>query len=356
MKIAVVTRSYNQLIGGMETTTQNLCRGLVKAGHDVTVITSKSSDGCYGETIDGVHIFYAPKGKLGRHSNQFQEFVQQELTYGFDIIHVESASLRFKPKQPYVVRMHGTSIGEIKTAFKTLSFRSPLTIINQFINYPIVNKMVGGANAVVALTDKMAADLKKEYSPKKVKVIYNGVDTNVFKPSEPTNGKVILYVGRLIPEKGYQKVIELMPEIRERVPNTTFLIVGGKAHQKSNVEGVHFLGPIKHEFLPAVYNSTDIFVLPTDREEGMPMTVLEAMACGKTCVTTSKVNVVSSGWDGYVIDDPHNFKETLIELLQEDGVRNIKGKNARQTVLEKYSVDKMVADHVKLYEEVLENA
>lgn len=145
-------------------------------------------------------------------------------------------------------------------------------------------------------------------SPQQIEVVGNGVDTVRFAPQDraacrralgiPAEAQVLISVGGLVPRKGFHRVIEVLPQIREASPNLVFLIIGGASPEGNNrpeleqqvkalgLEScVRFLGARRPEDLPAILSAADVFVLATSNE-GWANVFLEAMACGLPVVTT----------------------------------------------------------------------
>jgi glycosyltransferase involved in cell wall biosynthesis len=109
---------------------------------------------------------------------------------------------------------------------------------------------------------------------------------------------VLIGVGNLIPSKGFQRVIPLLPRLRQRHPGLVYLIVGGGATQgdlRASLEAqarecgvedaVRFCGRLPQDELRWYYGAADVFVLATEFE-GWANVFLEAMACGLPVVST----------------------------------------------------------------------
>jgi teichuronic acid biosynthesis glycosyltransferase TuaC len=142
----------------------------------------------------------------------------------------------------------------------------------------------------------------------KIAVVGNGVDTDIFQPIArtqarsrlglPLDAPVLISVGALVERKGFRRVIELLPQLRERFPKLIYLVVGGSSPEGDSREEllqqvralnlqqrVKFLGPYPPEELKVPLSAADVFVLPTSNE-GWANVFLEAMACGLPVVTT----------------------------------------------------------------------
>lgn len=174
---------------------------------------------------------------------------------------------------------------------------------------PLLLKALLGADRVFAVADALKQVAVSIGVPAdKITVVGNGVDTVRFVPVNrdearaalglPANAPVLISVGGLVERKGFHRVIELLPRLRERWPGLIYLIVGGASAEGNNrpqleqqVEqlGLHdtvrFLGSLPPDALKQPLSAADVFVLST-RNEGWANVFLEAMACGLPVVTT----------------------------------------------------------------------
>jgi glycogen(starch) synthase len=135
-------------------------------------------------------------------------------------------------------------------------------------------------------------------------VIPNGIDPRDLQPQDPAelarlrlqfaqpDEKLVLLVGRLVYEKGFQLALEAMPEVIERVPETRFLIAGSGTHEaellrqaeeQGLMEHGTFLGWIGDDVLHSLYPIADICVVPSIYEP-FGLVALEAMASGCPCI------------------------------------------------------------------------
>lgn len=152
------------------------------------------------------------------------------------------------------------------------------------------------ANAVTVVSEHLRHKVD-ELGGKKCFVLPMGVDTSLFSPEAGRadfrnrfnlNRNVILFVGSLIELKGVRALVEAMPEVIRKEPDTSLLLVGG-----GELEGalrhfvcdtglekhVVFAGPQLHSDLPAFFAGSDIFILPSF-SEGWPLVVMEALSAG----------------------------------------------------------------------------
>ena len=190
----------------------------------------------------------------------------------------------------------------------------------------------------------------------RVKVVYNGVDTTIFKPCEELQEKickkfrindedvVVMYVGRIVPEKGLSHVIialhYLINKYRKKVK---LLVVGPKGHfdikedkyfkyvemlvSKLGLrDNVLYVGEREHKSLAEFYNAADIVVVPSLCEEAFGMVAIEAMACEKPVVTYDTgalPEIVENEKTGIVVErnDIELLAKALLELIEDKTLR-----------------------------------
>ena len=200
-------------------------------------------------------------------------------------------------------------------------------------------------------------------------IIPNGRDADIFYPKDESiikkeyeiNGKVILFVGRLISVKNVDKIIESFALIKSKV---TLVIVGDgnlreqlqkKANEISCSNDIHFIiGPKK---VAQFYNIADIFVIASDYE-GFTGVLIEAMACGKIVVAApvgAIPRVIIDNVNGYLLPEEWTNKD-LAEGM-------VKGLNAPESVRLRskrtfdlcYSWDKVIQKFIKIYQGDIDN-
>lgn len=174
---------------------------------------------------------------------------------------------------------------------------------------PRLRRALGRAERIFSVSTSLSElALGLGVAPDKVRVVGNGVDTARFYPLPqsqaraalriPADAKVLISVGGLTERKGFHRVIELLPELRERFPGLIYLVVGGAsaegdwrarlermACERGVASIVRFLGVVEPDALRLPLSAADVFVLAT-RNEGWANVFLEAMACGVPVVTT----------------------------------------------------------------------
>src|SRR3569833_2856738 len=194
----------------------------------------------------------------------------------------------------------------------------PVTITLRGTEVPQSRDAARRARIVKALNRAVrvfsVADALKQYvgalgvDKDKILVVGNGVDSERVRPIAkqtareslglPADVPVIITVGGLVERKGFHRVMEVLPNLRLKFPDTRYLIVGGAsaegdwetrlkalAARLKLSDAEHFMRPLPHEDLHVPLSAADVFVLST-RNEGWANVLLEAMACGLPVVTT----------------------------------------------------------------------
>jgi glycosyltransferase involved in cell wall biosynthesis len=176
---------------------------------------------------------------------------------------------------------------------------------------------------------------------RKIVVTPYGVDTQRFTPrASPRRDGVfrVLFVGQIGQRKGASYLFEAFRRFRR--PGAELHVVGSHVSGGSvyrRYEDLYRYTPhAPQDDLPSLYREADVFVFPT-LIEGMPLVVLEAMACGVPVITTSHGpgDIVRDGVDGFVVPirDSEAIAQRLEELYRDPELRNELGRNARQQAL-----------------------
>lgn len=237
-----------------------------------------------------------------------------------------------------------------------------------------IKKVIVGADKIIAvcrflesLAEKIGADKRN------IKMIYNSID---FMKTQPipemelkkkfgADSKLILYFGRLVPWKGVDAIIEIMPRLIERLGNIHFLILGDgpeKENLKSQISklkiggNVHLLGKIGHNKIAGYLREADLFVLNTNYE-GMSHAIMEAMSAGTPVVTTNvggNPELINNGEEGILTG--YNRKEELlsaiIKILSDDEFRKTISINAKKK-LEEFKWADNIKKTTQLLKEIL---
>lgn len=219
------------------------------------------------------------------------------------------------------------------------------------------------SSRVVCLTQAEATEVAElGVSKQKIRVIPVGVDTAEFGPTT-TEGKYILWLGRFVPEKGVEYLVEAVSLLLKRGFPVDVLLVGSgplrnSLQQLAKVKcsgRIRFAESICSDHVQNLMSQCMIFVLPSIRE-GFPRTLVEAMACGKPIVATNTPTLreALSGC-GVLVEprDPKSLADAIMRLINEPITRRAFGEKARAMALAKYDWSHVLEKLNAVYEEIL---
>jgi glycosyltransferase involved in cell wall biosynthesis len=212
--------------------------------------------------------------------------------------------------------------------------------------------------------------------PKKVEVLLNGVDLTKFKqlPEKreemsrklgiPSDAIVVLTVRRLVYKNGVDTLIEGANIAVKKNLRIVFLVVGKGPDSERVMLRINELGIaanfklagfVSDEDLPIYYNAADIFVLPSNSGEGLPLVALEAMACALPVIATDVGGVREILTEDYGKLVPPNQPELLAKAILDFAAVDFSSrkKELRAMMEEKYSWDRNVERLVEIYEELI---
>lgn len=230
---------------------------------------------------------------------------------------------------------------------------------------------LGAADALLPVS-RYTADLlvARGADRRRIQVIPNGTEPERFYPQDATaqrralgveDRKVLLTVARLVGRKGIDTVLRALPRVAADVPDVVYLIVGdgpdrGRLEHLAAEVGVagrvRFLGRVPYAEVPALFNTCDVFVMPSRNAEpdveGFGIVFLEANACGKPVVGARAGGIpdaIIHGETGLLTTpgDPADLARALLCLLRHPETAQRLGAQGRQRVLERGTWDHSAA-------------
>ncbi len=205
----------------------------------------------------------------------------------------------------------------------------------------------------------------------KVVTIRNGIDLSLYGNGidgravracigVPQNALLVGTIGRLSPEKGQDVLVEALRMLKRNVPDMRGIMAGDgpsrwqleRLVRSSGMQEIICLLGHRND-VPALLSVMDIFVLPSHRE-GLPLALLEAMATGLPVVATDVGGcgeVIRDGHNGLLVAPgrPELIAGAIKRLACDEGLRRSLGHQARRTIEEHFSVDRMVRQIEELY-------
>jgi glycogen(starch) synthase len=357
--VLILSWEYPPLIeGGLARHVRKLSENLARTGTEVHVLTRGGEESPEEETAEGVHIHRVREPTRPTDLGEFVAWVERmnsdmlaagvELgdRFDFDLVHGhdwlvamagDHLSRRFDA--PLVTTIHATEHGRHQGWVD----KHPQSHIHGIERW-IANR----SDRVIACSYYMREQIADIFGVEenRVEVIPNGIDAEDLQPhDEPElrrlraefaapEEKLVLLIGRLVYEKGFQLALEAMPRLIEAVPGTRFLVAGSGTHelelrkQASDLglmEHGTFLGWIGDDVLHSLYAISDVCVVPS-LYEPFGLVALEAMASDCPCIvadTGGLREIVSHGEAGlrFRARDSDSLGEMVERVLTDTRLR-----------------------------------
>ncbi len=369
MKIALISEKYTPDIGGLAISAGRLGHLLSSAGHEVRVFApTPGLPASETRTLPHGGVSVTRFGTRKRVDDTLVEWfdlvVKEHRRDPFDLIHAY-----FLPQAGFVAAYAGNYLG----VPSVVSARGNDLDRAVFDPAKAAHVMYALQNASALTTN--ASDLVKKAKAlvnRDVSLIPNGIDTELFKPMARNDAladalgldnHVIGFAGELREKKGLRTFLNGYAQLNKRRP--TALLIVGEVRQGEDKQTFDELrlsipdakiivtGYISHKDIPAYYALMDVFVHPSLRD-GMPNALLEAMACEKAVVATPVggiTDVVEDGKNGlYVcVNDANMLSEKVLELLDDSKKRSNLGKTARESILNRFTLEKELEANLNVY-------
>jgi L-malate glycosyltransferase len=354
-----------------------LSKILLEKGHDVEIFAYGDRSGVYrvnGIKINRFSTINIPFIRVLHLAIKISNHLKDK---DFDVYHVHTPDIAFfLDKKKIVATAHTTLFGEGKS-IEMSSGRNIIDYITSFYYKRIrfLDKRVfDKAQVIISVNANIKDELEKIYKIKKKKIvtIYNGVNSKIFFPMKNkdkirkelelnSQDFVVLYVGRLDARKNVELLIRTMSRLKKE--NIITLIVGkgskGDALKKLSKSlglgaRLKFVGHVKDSDLVKIYNTADVFVLPSVYE-GMPLTVLEAMACGVPTIASNfpgVENIIQNHENGIILErtSAECLAEKIMHLYKESKVRGNMSIQCIKLINENFSLDKAVEKTINIYQ------
>ncbi|KPM32024.1 Putative glycosyltransferase [Croceitalea dokdonensis DOKDO 023] len=298
-----------------------------------------------------------------------------------DVSHLTIAGIgiipALKQKQqfgnPIILTEHGVFIRERMIAISNTDYSQFLKkVLIRFseamtrLTYAQSDKIISVSKFNVIWEQRYGADVSR------IQVIYNGVDHQLFAPQEDSTKKerpTVVAAARIFELKDILTMIKTCAYVKKTIPNVHFLVYGDKTavpdYTQSCEAMIAKLG-VKANFSLAGYHDTpsalfhegDISIL-TSISEGFPFTVIESMSCGIPIVATDVGGVaeaIEDGVTGFICKpkDHKSLGKRVVQLLDDVKLREQMGANARNKVLESFTIEKFTESFSNAYAEVLD--
>ncbi|HOT93734.1 MAG TPA: glycosyltransferase family 4 protein [Methanoregulaceae archaeon] len=368
MKILrVASDLYPSVVGGYGIHVHEMSRMQVALGHDVTVLTANPDHLPEEEFIDGYRVirFNHSIRMVGNTISPTLFFQLMEMRNEYDVIHAHS-HLFFPTNVCALVKKYGSSPLVI-TNHGIMSASAP-----HWLNVGYMNTLgrwtLNSADRVICYTPQERERLILEFGvhPEGIAVIPNGVNTDVFHPGVTRvddESRRLLWVGRYVKGKGVAFLIHAAARLVQEIPNLCITLVGEGPEEEAIrqlvselrlEETVEFLPFMPYDQMPAQYRRAEMLVLPS-LHEGVPRTMLEAMACGRPVVISEFEHLrhlVEGAGLMFPKGDVGALAAAIRRLLESPEEAASLGQQGRETIIRQNSWRNTVDSTLDLYREL----
>jgi len=377
-----------RIIGGISPHVYYLSKSLAKSGTKVYVVTCDFPGAPAHEVVDGVEVY-----RIDSYKNPSPDFatwvylmnvnMQKEaaalvrsLGGKVDVIHahdwlVATAGIGLKHvfRRPFFATMHSTEIGRRNGIH--FDYERMIHETEAWLTYE--------AWKVICCSDYMIGHVQWAFGLPwdKMVMIPNGVNYEVYGKYDGENlsqfrkrfalpeEKIVLFVGRLVYEKGVHVLVNAMPKVLDKV--NAKLVIVGNGYMKDQLSGlvkgmgiagkVMFTGFVDDDTLRRLQRCADVSVVPS-LFEPFGIVALEAMAAGSPVVVSDTgglseiVEHDACGVKTYV-NDPNSLAWGITKVLTDDGYANWLRNNAHKRIQERYDWEKIAQQTKTIYNDVI---
>lgn len=374
MDIIVLASELSSTRGGIEKSLFDICRGLDQKGHNITLLYEKPGDQLIEYQKFCKHLYQVNSYRISR-QNPFiflTELTQIKRRFPVERNYIIYSSqyynfffaslLAFLSKSPLVCHLRLPPPTHLKfrlnNIFTVIKERSVLNRVTQFI--------------AVSNSTKNAWIKELNLSEEKFDVVYNGIDLGIFKSSEDYDAvkarwenrkdkKIISYVGRIDRHKGVEVIIKALALLGEKRKDIELLIAGKGVLDGENYtdslskladslgvgENTRFVGHLANPV--ALYQASDITVVPSIWAEPFGRVVIESMACQTPVIASNIGGIPEAITDSFshhlfepgdekdlarIIEEIIDWRETLPDL----------GERCRNKILEKFQLESALVE------------
>lgn len=369
LRVAVIgTRGFPDVQGGVENHCEKLYTHLAETGCKITVFTRRHYVSSSLTAYKGISLISisCPKNKFFEAIIHTFKGIIKAGKLKPDLLHIHAIGPSlFTPfarllGMKVVVTNHGPD-------YKRKKWPLPAKIFLMFCEWMGMTF----ANKIIAVAQYIADDIKSRYN-RDATVIPNGVEISLPADTDETLTKFglikkryILTVGRFVPEKGFDYLLEAFNEAA--IEGWKLVIVGSADHEdkysmnliakaKKN-DNVVITGFIKGMPLHELYSHAGLFVLPS-YYEGLPIVLLEAMSYGLPCLASNisaNKNIVSSYERYFEAGDMQMLAGKIKEFTNKQWEDEERNKQIKM-INEKYSWEKISDETLRIYNEIVSNS
>lgn len=372
MKIGILAKLFAPVslfsTGGTETFVYNLARELKRRGHQITVFASGDSK------IEGLKIIPVVEesywSKFNKHPKTSNEMILYRKYMSDEVLGYLKILFYLKTQQKNFDIIHNNSLNFLPLVLNSFFFNLPFVttlhvpekgsdvfeIMDELLNSKSNN------NYFISISNNQCRSMKKV---KPFTVNYNGIDGDRFQFAQ-SSGDYLLWIGRVVPEKGLDKAIEI-----SAATNKPLKAIGAIADEnyyakiiepklKENTQ-VNYFKEVIGQNLVGLYQNAKLLLFPIDWEEPFGLVMIEAMACGTPVIAFNRGSVpeiIKDGETGFIC--PPGDIDCMVRKVKELYRMPMEKYQAmrracRKHVENNFTVEKMIDGYEKVYEKVIKD-
>ena len=370
MKILIVATFVPPHVGGLEVIVEQQAKSLARLGHEVTVFTSRHDKSLSAdEQLDGYRVVRTPVWNAVERRTAvpyplwgLRSIVPlAKLVRQSDVVHIHDVYYQPSFLAAVLARVSRRSLF-VTQHVSIVAHDSPVVMgVQRFVYATAGARLWRWSRGIVAynvIVQRFLAD--RGVAPAKVHLTYNGIDVERFCPGNASvrasvrsahglhpDKPVVLFVGRLVPKKGYR---ELMAAHHD---DYQIVLVGPGPVPSVVPAGVTFMGPVDRGELLHLYQASDLFALPAVGEM-LTLAMQEAMACGLPIVATADAAYEQYALDptgiAFVPATPDDLRRTFVEILGDDQRRGHMSAYARDLAMKRFDWQRNAGNLADMYE------
>jgi len=371
MKVLMLNHEFPPVGGGAAPVTLELCKQLVRLGHDVDVVTMRCRGLPAEELIDGarVHRLWSLRKRPNIcYTHEMASFLpgaahrlgRMLAETHYDVLHchfiLPSGPLAWwlhrRRNVPLLVTCHGSDV----PGYNPDRFNRTHRLLG-----PIWRALVRRLPLIVSPSNSLRQLVLRHCPTARVEVIPNGIFTTRFEPQPKEN--TILMCSRLLPRKGFQHVLAALRTIAAEQPDRAAgwrVEIVGEGPARPDLERLAADMPVPVTFhgwldqrsprFRQLYETAAVFAFPSEAEN-WPSVLLEAMSAGAAIVTSTAGGCPEVVGDAGLLVDPGDVDaigRALARLMADTALRRDLGERARQRV-QRFTWDHVAAEYVARY-------
>jgi glycosyltransferase involved in cell wall biosynthesis len=381
ISVLIVCNTYPPVLGGSEIEAQRVSEALIARGYRVQVVCEG------GDPMPRVRDWVDPKGVpvrlyAARWNSKLKDrifalrvaamLISEREKY--DVIYFLMQGLHLIPglpiarllRKPVVMKISGT--GVVHLMAQLVTGRLELAWLRRW------------ARCVMVLNERMRQEaIECGLSPDQLLWMPNPVDTDEFAPAGEierrtlrerlglsTTAPVVLYCGRLAPEKGVSLLLDAFARVVSEIPESLLVLVGDgpkradfetQVRQLNLQQNVRFVGAVSSTEVPLWLKIADIFALVSP-SEGFSCAIAEAMSTGLACVVSdipANRQLIRGEQEGLLtpVGDSAAIAKAIVRALNDPPLRGRLGRAARHSIMQSYSTSHVADRYESLFRSVL---